>query len=162
MMVNQFRSVWASLDATEDPHRTVTFASLVEKETGIASERPVVAGVYANRLRRGMRLECDPTVIYAALLENRYRGAIYRSDLDRQHPYNTYRTSGLPPGPIASPGAEALRAALRPARTDYLFLVAKPDGSGEHVFSATNTAHNRAVREYRRGRAQAARQTGSR
>jgi UPF0755 protein len=98
-----------------------------------------------------MRLDCDPTVIYAALLEGRYRGTIYRSDLDNPHPYNTYRNAGLPPGAIANPGAESLKASLSPAETKYLFFVAKPDGSGGHVFTETLGEHNVAVREYRDG-----------
>jgi UPF0755 protein len=97
-----------------------------------------------------MRLECDPTTIYAALLEHRYRGAIHRSDLDSRNPYNTYQNDGLPPGPIASPGADALRAALHPAETEYLYFVARPGGGG-HVFSATLEAHEKAVRSYRHG-----------
>ena len=164
MMVSQFRRVWTSLDAGPDADvsRVVTLASLVEKETGVPEERPLVASVFTNRLRRGMKLECDPTVIYAALLEDRYRGVIHRSDLNRRHPYNTYLRVGLPPGPIASPGEASLRASLHPADTNYLFFVAKPDDSGEHVFSSTAAAHNRAVRQYRRAQARAARQAGSR
>ncbi|MCL4853668.1 MAG: endolytic transglycosylase MltG, partial [Bryobacteraceae bacterium] len=100
---------------------------------------------------KGMRMDADPTVIYAALLENRYRGSIYRSDLDKDHPYNTYRHAGLPPGPIANPGRGALEAALRPAETEFLFFVAKPDGSGAHEFTTDLTEHNKAVLNYRRG-----------
>ncbi|MCP5111403.1 MAG: endolytic transglycosylase MltG, partial [bacterium] len=129
--------------------------------TGVAEERGLVAAVFHNRLRRGIKLECDPTVIYAAILAGKWRDVIHRSDLDREHPYNTYLVPGLPPGPIASPGAAALRATLRPAESDYIFFVAKPDGSGEHVFSETVAAHNRAVRDYRRGRSKAASQTRS-
>jgi UPF0755 protein len=98
-----------------------------------------------------MKLECDPTTIYAAMLEGRWRGTIYLSDLQNPHPYNTYQNPGLPPGPIANPGAASLQAALDPAETDYLFFVAKPDGSGGHTFSKDLTGHNRAVGEYRRG-----------
>jgi UPF0755 protein len=153
MMTRQFRSVWAEVAAKPgvDVQRATTLASLVEKETSIPSERPAVAAVYHNRLRTGMTLDCDPTTIYAALLENRYRGKIYRSDLDSTHAYNTYRNPGLPPGPIANPGRESLRAALQPADVDYLFFVAKPDGSGGHNFSRTLAQHNAAVAEYRRG-----------
>ena len=139
-------------------HATVTLASLVEKETGVADERPLIASVFHNRLRMGVKLECDPTVIYAAILEGRYRGAIYRSDLDREHPYNTYMNAGLPPGPIANPGAASLRAVLEPAEADYLFFVAMPDGSGGHVFSTTLREHNLAVMRYRRGVREAVRQ----
>lgn len=150
MMTDQFRAVWKKLNTTARPHDIVTLASLVEKETGQGSERPMVAAVYKNRLDKGIKLECDPTTIYAALLENRYRGKIYRSDLDNKHPYNTYQNPGLPPGPIANPGEASLRAAIQPAPTDFLFFVAKPDGSGGHNFSQTLRDHTRAVAEYRR------------
>jgi UPF0755 protein len=154
MMTAQFRKQWHLLQARgagEPPvNATVTMASLVEKETGQAQERPVVASVYENRLRKGMTLDCDPTTIYAALLEQRYRGTIYRSDLASDNAYNTYRHAGLPPGPIASPGAAALEAALHPAETDYLYFVAKPDGSGGHQFSETIGQHDLAVQKYRR------------
>lgn len=158
-MVDQFSKVWRELGSSPHVHQTVTLASLIEKETGVPSERPLVSAVFHNRLARGMSLACDPTVIYAALLEGVYDGVINQSDLNRRHPYNTYLNPGLPPGPIASPGAAALRAAIAPAASDALFFVAKPDGSGEHVFSQSAAAHNRAVREYRRGRTEAARQT---
>jgi UPF0755 protein len=150
-MVRQFRREWESLRVNAPVFETVTLASLVEKETGLASERGRVASLYANRLRKGMKLDCDPTVIYAALLEDRWRGTIYRSDLDRDHPYNTYRRAGLPPGPIANPGLESLRAAVAPAPTAELYFVARPDGSGGHTFSSDFAAHQRAVAAYRRG-----------
>lgn len=154
-MTGTFRKVWKEVGgANTDVNRYVTLASLVEKETGVPSERDTVASVYHNRLDIGMKLDCDPTVIYAALLENRYRGTIYRSDLENPHPYNTYRNRGLPPGPIANPGRESLRAALNPADTKYLFFVAKGDGSGAHVFTEDLTAHNAAVRDYRNALAQ--------
>lgn len=148
-LTREFRQQWASLAASADVHQVVTLASLVEKESGVPAERPLVASVYTNRLREGMKLDCDPTVIYAALLEGRYRGTIYLSDLQRDHPYNTYLRQGLPPGPIASPGLASLQAALRPAESPYLFFVAKGDGSGEHRFSEDLSAHNRAVQAYR-------------
>jgi UPF0755 protein len=154
MMTGQFRKELARLapaqngDGQADPQRTVTLASLVEKETGVAEERPLVASVFTNRLVKGMRLECDPTTIYAALLDNRYRGAIHRSDLKSSNPYNTYQNAGLPPGPIANPGAAAIRAALDPAETKFLYFVAKPSG-GSHQFSATMTEHEKAVQAYR-------------
>lgn len=151
MMTGQFRKVWRELAPAVETHDAVTLASLVEKETGVSEERPLVASVFHNRLRKGIKLECDPTIVYAAILAGDYRGVIHRSDLDRQHPYSTYLNTGLPPGPIANPGRESLRATLEPAETDYLFFVATPDGSGEHVFSKTLAAHNRAVRSYRRG-----------
>ena len=152
-MTDLFRKNWREL---QNPVRQpvnvnplVTLASLVEKETAVAGERPWVASVYSNRLRMHMPLDCDPTTIYAALLEGRYRGTIYRSDLDNQSPYNTYRHAGLPPGPIANPGLAALKAALAPAETTYLYFVAKADGSGGHQFSDNLEAHNRAVEQYR-------------
>jgi peptidoglycan lytic transglycosylase G len=151
MMTAEFRQVWNGFDTDADVMQIVTLASLVEKETGAPSERAQVASVFHNRLRRGIKMECDPTVIYAAILEDRYDGIIHRSDLDNKHPYNTYQHPGLPPGPIASPGRQALRATLHPADTDYLFFVAAPDASGRHVFSETLSAHNRAVARYRSG-----------
>jgi len=161
MMTGEFRRVWASLGADADVHETVTLASLVEKETAAPEERPLIASVFWNRLRRGMKLECDPTVIYAALVEGAWDGVIHRSDLARPNPYNTYLYPGLPPGPIASPGRESIQAALNPPETDYLFFVALPDGSGRHAFSKTIAAHNRAVGRYRRGIREAKRQGGS-
>jgi UPF0755 protein len=155
MMTDQFRREWAKAapaqgaDAPQaDPQKAVTLASLVEKETGVAEERPLVASVFTNRLAKGMRLECDPTTIYAALLEDRYRGKIHKSDLASTNPYNTYKNSGLPPGPIANPGAGAIRAALAPAETKFLYFVAKPTGGG-HQFSATLAEHAKAVEAYR-------------
>ena len=162
MMTDEFRRAWASLETDADVHETVTLASLVEKETAVPDERPLIASVFWNRLRRGMKLECDPTVIYAALLEGVWDGVIHRSDLARDNPYNTYRYPGLPPGPIASPGLDSIRAVLAPPETSYLFFVALPDGSGRHAFSETIAAHNRAVGRYRRGIREAKRQSGSR
>jgi len=150
MMTAQFHKEWRKLmpDPAADMVKTVTLASMIEKETGIAAERSNVASVFQNRLRLGMTLDCDPTVIYAALLDDRYRGVIRRSDLDSVNPYNTYRHSGLPPGPIANPGASSLAAALHPAQTDYLYFVAKPGGEG-HVFTSNLAAHSKAVGNYR-------------
>ena len=119
-MVHRFRQAAAQLDLTIDIPRTVTLASLIEKEVSQNAERPLVAGVFTNRLAQNMPLATDPSVIYAALLEDRYRGTIYASDLQNPSPYNTYRHSGLPPGPISNPGLAALKAALAPAQTDYL------------------------------------------
>ena len=150
-MTRRFRQVWASLQTNADVHETVTLASLIEKETALPHERPLVASVFLNRLRRRMPLECDPTAIYAALLEERYRGVLYRSDLESKQRYNTYQHPGLPPGPIANPGLDAIKAALSPARTDYLYFVALPDGSGAHQFSRDLASHQRAVARYRRG-----------
>lgn len=121
----------------------VTLASLVEKETAKPEERPVVAGVYSNRLRIGMGLQCDPTVIYALMLAGRYDGNIRRGDLQIDSPYNTYRYAGLPPGPIAAPGEASLQAAANPADVPYLYFVSRNDGS--HVFSTTLDEHNRNV-----------------
>jgi UPF0755 protein len=154
IMTEQFRRHWSEL-ADKTPrarvNEIVTLASLVEKETAVPAERPRVAAVYANRLRLRMALDCDPTTIYAALLENRYRGVIHRSDLASPNAYNTYQHAGLPPGPIANPGVSSLQAALAPAPTEYLYFVAKPDGSGGHNFSTTLAEHNRAVQQYRQG-----------
>lgn len=124
----------------------VTLASIVEKETGAPEERPLVAAVYSNRLRIGMGLQCDPTVIYALERAGRYDGNIRRGDLTIDSPYNTYRYSGLPPGPIASPGRASLEAAASPATVPYLYFVSKNDGS--HVFASTLEEHNRNVRQY--------------
>ena len=150
IMTDEFRKQWTKLSAgrAADPRSTVTLASLVEKETAAADERPVIASVLRNRLAQGMRLQCDPTTIYAALLENRYRGTIHKSDLASANPYNTYENAGLPPGPIANPGAESLRAALEPADTPFLYFVAKPAGGG-HQFSTTIAQHEKAVIAYR-------------
>jgi UPF0755 protein len=124
----------------------VTLASLVEKETAKPEERPVVAAVYANRLKIGMGMQCDPTVIYALERAGRYTGNLTREDLKFDSPYNTYRYAGLPPGPIASPGRASLEAAAHPAAVPYLYFVSRNDGS--HVFSTTLDEHNRNVFEY--------------
>ncbi|MBI4907612.1 MAG: endolytic transglycosylase MltG [Acidobacteria bacterium] len=152
-MTQRFRVAWKQLHPDEgvDIHRIVTMGSLIEKETGVGAERAMVASVFENRLERGMKLDCDPTTIYAALLDGRYRGTIYRSDLDSKHPYNTYQHEGLPPGPVANPGMKSLEAALRPAQSAFLYFVAKPDRSGGHVFTTNVNSHNKAVGEYRRG-----------
>lgn len=151
VLTDQFRKEWKTAGGgTTDVLATVTLASLVEKETGVPSERTMVAAVYANRLQQGMRLEADPTTIYAAMLEGVWRGTIYKSDLQRVHPYNTYAVAGLPPGPIANPGRASLSAALHPAQSDFLFFVAKGDGSGGHTFSRNYADHSRAVAAWRR------------
>lgn len=150
VMRRQFDKVWKEAGGEGDPRPAVTLASLVEKEAVLAKERPRIAAVFANRLRLGMKLQCDPTVVYAARLAGAWRGAIYRSDLDRPHPYNTYYAAGLPPGPIANPGRASLEAALRPPGTDELYFVAAPDGSGAHIFSKDYAAHERAAAAYRR------------
>jgi len=150
MMTARFRDAWRTLHAGQGVHRTVTLASMVEKEGKLATERPLIAAVFENRLRIGMKLDCDPTTIYAALLEHRYRGTIYRSDLESDNPYNTYRHAGLPPGPIANPGLPSLDAALHPAESEALYFVLRPDGSGSHQFSNTIADQAAAVAKYRR------------
>ena len=126
----------------------VTLASLVEKETGTASERPLVAAVYANRLKIGMGMQADPTVIYALQKAGTYTGNLRRDDLQFDSPYNTYRYPGLPPGPIAAPGKASLEAAAKPADVDYLYFVSKNDGS--HVFASSLEEHNRNVQTWQR------------
>ena len=118
-------------------------ASIVEKETGRAEERPIIASVFVNRLKKKMRLESDPTVIYGL---DDFNGNLTRKDLSRPTPYNTYVIRGLPPGPIANPGRNAIEAVLYPAKTDYLYFVSKNDGS--HYFSSTLKEHNEAVIKY--------------
>ncbi len=155
-MIQRFRQVAAIhlLPKMESGSLTlqqaVTLASLIEKETGVASERALVSAVFHNRLRRQIRLQCDPTVIYAAKLRGRFRGKIFQSDLDFNSPYNTYIVAGLPPGPIANPGLKSLQAAIQPAKINYLYFVS--DNRGGHVFSKTLAQHNRAVASYRRAR----------
>ncbi len=153
MMTDRFRAEWAGLKG-HDIHQTVTLASLVEREARVPAERPLIASVFRNRLDNGMRLGCDPTVVYAALLAGDYRGKIYRSDLERASPWNTYVSSGLPPGPIASPGLSSLKAALNPADANYLYFVAKGDGSGTHTFSQTYSEHQDATEVLRRAEKQ--------
>lgn len=133
-----------------DAYDALIMASIIEKETGVPSERGEIAGVFVERLRRGMRLQTDPTVIYG--MGERYEGRIRRADLREATPWNTYVIRGLPPTPIAMPGAEAIRAAVAPQATDALFFVARGDGS--HQFSRTLEEHNRAVREYQLNRRQ--------
>jgi UPF0755 protein len=150
MMTLRFRAAWSGLGSAAPVHRAVTLGSLIEKESKLADERPLVAAVFANRLRLGMTLDCDSSTIYAALLDRRYRGVIHRSDLASGNPYNTYRHAGLPPGPIANPGLDSIRAALEPADSDALYFVLRPDGSGAHQFSNNLAAQQAAVALYRR------------
>lgn len=124
----------------------VTIASLVEKETGHPPERPLVSAVYQNRLRIGMGLQCDPTVIYALLLAGRWNGNLTRENLQIASPYNTYRHAGLPPGPIAAPGRASLEAAVHPAIVPYLYFVSRNDGT--HAFATTLAEHNRNVQQW--------------
>jgi UPF0755 protein len=167
-MLRQFRAVWSRLPEPSEAVRgrslleLVTLASLIEKETSVMEERALVAGVFTNRLRRGIALQCDPTVIYAQMLAGRWDGDLSFADMKFPSPYNTYLHPGLPPGPVASPGEAALRAALQPATTDFLYFVA--DGRGGHVFSRSLAEHNRNVQRYLRLLAQnrrAARPSGN-
>jgi UPF0755 protein len=127
-------------------HQILTLASIIEKETGTASERPIISSVFHNRLKKGMRLETDPTVIYGI---KDFDGNLTRKHLTTRTPYNTYKIKGLPPGPIASPGLDAIEAALYPADTPYLFFVSRKDST--HHFSSTLAEHNRAIRKYQLG-----------
>lgn len=149
LMVGRFNQVWAEITAKleekPDQGKTVILASIVEKETGSAVERPLIAGVFRNRLQLGMKLQSDPTVVYG--LEN-YSGNITRTDLQTPTPFNTYTTAGLPAGPICSPGRQAMLAVLFPASTKDLYFVSKNDGT--HHFSATLDEHNNAVQKYQR------------
>ncbi len=153
-MVRRFRQVWQSLAEGEgrNPHglttlELVTLASLVERETGANDERGLIAGVFYNRLEKRYPLQCDPTVIYALELAGKYRGQLLLRHLEFDSPYNTYKYRGLPPGPIASPGEAALRAALFPPQTDYLYFVSNAQGG--HFFSKTLREHNANVARYR-------------
>ncbi len=147
-MVRRFRQAAREAGLNQNVHSVVTMASIVEKETGAPEERPEVASVFYNRLNKHMVLATDPSVIYAALLNNRYNGVIHQSDLHSDSPYNTYRTAGLPPGPISNPGKASLQAALHPAQTDYLYFVS--DNQGHHRFARTDAEHAANVQAYRR------------
>jgi UPF0755 protein len=147
-MVKQFRQVATEIGLTQDIQRTVTLASIIEKETAVAEERPQVASVYANRLATGIALQADPSVIYAELLKGTYGGALHHNDMQFDSAYNTYRHAGLPPGPIANPGKSSLQAALHPAETKFYYFVS--DGNGHHRFSSTLEEHNRNVAALRR------------
>ncbi len=135
------------------PRQAVTLASIVEKESALEQEGPLIASVYLNRLKRGMRLQADPTVIYALKRDGRWTGVLHRTDYGYDSPYNSYLYGGLPPGPICSPGLKALRAALNPAKTDFLYFVA--DDSGGHTFSRSFEEHLHAIAGVRRQRAEA-------
>ena len=150
-MVHRFRQAAHEAGLNQDVHKVVTMASIIEKETGAPEERPRVASVFYNRLDKDMALATDPSVIYAALLNNRYRGTIYQSDLHFDSPYNTYRYPGLPPGPISNPGKASLQAAIHPETTNYLYFVS--DNQGHHRFSTTEAEHSRNVAAYRRATA---------
>jgi len=157
MMVRKFREALANVlpngNAGSDPPglsiaSMVTLASLVERETPKPDERPLVAGVFTNRLAKNMPLQCDPTVIYALQLDDDYKGTLTLKDLRIDSPYNTYTNKGLPPGPIGNPGEVALRAALHPAETTYLYFVANTQGG--HFFASTLAEHNKNVAKYHR------------
>ena len=150
-MDKRLAQIWSQREPglpIDSAQQALILASIVEKETGKASDRPLIAGVFVNRLRLGMRLQTDPTVIYG--LGERFDGDLRKRDLLADTPYNTYTRSGLPPTPIAMPGKAALLAAVQPARTPALYFVARGDGSSQ--FSATLEEHNRAVNRYIRGR----------
>ena len=151
-MVQNFRKNFGSemgyITTGLDLHQTVTLASIVESEARLPQERPLVASVYLNRLRKHMLLGADPTVIYALKLAGRWNGNIRKDDLQIDSKYNTYRVPGLPPGPIANPGLASLKAAAAPASTEFLYFVARHDGS--HAFSTNIAEHNRNVELYQR------------
>jgi UPF0755 protein len=152
MMVDRFRSSYdESLRARADAQQmttrqVVTLASLIEKETAKADERPLVAAVYRNRMKQGIGMQADPTVVYALMKAGKYDGNIRKEDLSFNSPYNTYRYPGLPPGPIAAPGRASLQAAVAPAEVPYLYFVSRNDGS--HVFATTLKEHNANVYQY--------------
>jgi UPF0755 protein len=149
VMMKRLNEAWAAHNPAlpyKTPYEALTMASIVEKETGQSSERSMVAAVFVNRLRLGMLLQTDPTVIYG--MGDKYKGKIHKSDLEADTPYNTYIHSGLPPTPIALPGAAALAATLNPAPANVLYFVARKDGSSE--FSSNLSDHNRAVNKFQR------------
>jgi UPF0755 protein len=149
-MVRRFRAVAGQIGLKGNVHRVVTLASLVERETALDAERPLVASVFENRLAKRMPLMTDPSVIYGLELQGRWRGVIHESDLKRNTPYNTYLHAGLPPGPVANPGLHSLRAAMEPARTNYLYFVAAgADPQGGSLFASTGKEHARNVASYR-------------
>src|ERR1039458_2039589 len=149
-MVRRFRAVASQLGLKENMHAVVTMASLVERETAGAAERRVLAVGFQTRRAKKMPLMPDPAVIYGLELEGRWRGAIYQSDLSHDTSYNTYLHTGLPPGPVANPGARSLRAAMEPAKTDYLYFVAAgANPQGRSLFARTMDEHDRNVTGYR-------------
>jgi len=149
-MVRRFRLAAGRLGLTRNVHEVVTMASLIERETAVATERPLVASVFENRIAHNMPLMTDPALIYGLELDGQWRGTIYQSDLSRNTPYNTYIHTGLPPGPVDNPGALSLRAAMHPAQTDYLYFVAAgANPQGRSLFARTLDEHNRNVAGYR-------------
>ena len=147
-MVKQFRQVASEIGLTSDVQKTVTMASIIEKETAAPEERALVASVYENRLAHNIALQADPSVIYAELLQGTYAGALHHADMQFNSAYNTYTHTGLPPGPIGNPGKTSLQAAMHPASTDYFYFVS--DGNGHHRFANSLEEHNRNVAAYRR------------
>jgi UPF0755 protein len=147
-MVKEFRQVAREIGLNTDVERTVTLASIIEKETAAPDERPTVASVYYNRMEKRVPLQADPSVIYAELLQGRYSGALHHADMEFKSAYNTYTHPGLPPGPIGNPGRTSLEAAMHPAHTDYFYFVS--NGNGHHHFAHTLEEHNRNVAAYRR------------
>jgi UPF0755 protein len=147
-MVKRFRREATALGLNSDVHRIVTMASIVEKETAVPEERPMVAGVYYNRLEKRIALDADPSIIYAKLLDGTYQGTLHHEDMQVNSPYNTYRRIGLPPGPIGNPGRSALEAAMHPASSEYYYFVS--DGNGRHRFARSLDEHNRNVGALRR------------
>jgi len=151
-MVKQFRQVAKEIGLISTSmapmQLTVTMASIIEKETAVAEERPLVASVYYNRLAKNIALDADPSIIYAELLAGTYTGALHHDDMHFNSPYNTYTHAGLPPGPIANPGKSSLEAAIHPAQSDYYYFVA--DAQGHHRFAQTIEEHNKNVAAYRR------------
>ncbi|MGH9495575.1 MAG: endolytic transglycosylase MltG [Candidatus Sulfotelmatobacter sp.] len=137
-----------SQPSPNEVERIVTMASIVEKETAVPEERPMVASVYYNRLNKHIALDADPSIIYAELLAGTYQGALHHADMSFKSPYNTYRNAGLPPGPIANPGRSALEAAMHPAQSDYYYFVA--DAEGHHRFARSIEEHNKNVVAYRK------------
>lgn len=148
LMVKRFRQEAAAIGLNGDTHRVVTMASIVERETAVPAERPMVASVYYNRLDKKIALDADPSVIYAKLLDGTYDGGLHHGDTQVASPYNTYRHVGLPPGPIANPGRSALQAAMHPATSDFFYFVS--DGSGHHRFAHSLEEHNHNVAALRR------------
>lgn len=147
-MVKQFRQVAHELGLNSDIERTVTMASIIEKETAVPEERPLVASVYYNRLQDKIALQADPSVIYAELLQGSYGGALHHADMQFKSDYNTYTHPGLPPGPIGNPGKTSLEAAMHPATTQYLYFVS--NGNSHHRFASTLEEHNKNVAAYRK------------
>lgn len=149
-MVKRFKTAATQLGLSVNVHKTVTLASLVERETAVDGERPLVASVFENRLDKNIPLATDPSVIYGLELQHAWRGSLYESDMKRDTAYNTYLHAGLPPGPVANPGMKALRAAMAPAQTDYLYFVAGGNNpQGKSLFATTLEEHNRNVAGYR-------------